>query len=165
MGGSVGCALPPVLRGVRSSCDSHPRQLPQLATVDIDLCLLTFGFVISVLSSLVFGTLPGWLGLRVKSVGRVQGRWAPSYVDEPKKIWPSICGQRNGPHPCGIHQSRTFNSKLGAFCRSSSRVFASKTTLLRTHLFSARSPLSHRPPTHNSTFVMNMRHGCASCLA
>ena len=63
LGGAVGCAL--AYCGCALIVRFHPRQLPQLATVDIDLSVLTFGFVISVLSSLVFGTLPGWLGLHV----------------------------------------------------------------------------------------------------
>ena len=63
LGGAVGCAL--AYFGCALIVRFHPRQLPQLATVDIDLSVLAFGFAISVLSSLVFGTLPAWLGLQV----------------------------------------------------------------------------------------------------
>jgi len=63
LGGAVGCAL--AYCGCALIVRFHPQQLPQLATVDIDLSVLTFGFVVSVLSSLVFGTLPAWLGLHV----------------------------------------------------------------------------------------------------
>jgi putative ABC transport system permease protein len=63
LGGTFGCAL--AYCGCALIVRFHPRQLPQLATVDIDLAVLIFGFAISVLSSLVFGTLPAWLGLHV----------------------------------------------------------------------------------------------------
>jgi putative ABC transport system permease protein len=63
LGGAFGCAL--AYCGCALIVRFHPRQLPQLATVDIDLAVLIFGFAISVLSSLVFGTLPAWLGLHV----------------------------------------------------------------------------------------------------
>jgi putative ABC transport system permease protein len=63
LGGSVGAAL------AWASCaliaKVHPAQLPQLATVRGDLRILAFGFGISVLSSLLIGTLPAWTGLRV----------------------------------------------------------------------------------------------------
>jgi len=63
LGGTLGCALAD--GGCALIVRFHPRQLPQLATVNIDLAVLVFGFAISVLSSLVFGTLPAWLGLHV----------------------------------------------------------------------------------------------------
>jgi putative ABC transport system permease protein len=63
LGGAVGCAL--AYCGCALIVRFHPRQLPQLAAVDIDLPVLTFGFAISVLSSVLFGTLPAWLGLHV----------------------------------------------------------------------------------------------------
>ena len=63
LGGMVGCAL--AYGGCALIVRFHPRQLPQLATVNIDLAVLAFGFAISVVSSLVFGTLPAWLGLHV----------------------------------------------------------------------------------------------------
>jgi putative ABC transport system permease protein len=43
----------------------HPAELPQLAGVRLDLRVLTFGFLVSVLSSLIFGTLPAWMSLKV----------------------------------------------------------------------------------------------------
>ena len=63
LGGAVGCAL--AYCGCALIVRFHPSQLPQLAAVNIDLPVLTFGFAISVLSSLLFGTLPAWLGLHV----------------------------------------------------------------------------------------------------
>jgi len=63
LGGTLGCGL--AYCGCALIVRFHPRQLPQLATVDIDLPVLVFGFAISVLSSLVFGTIPAWLGLHV----------------------------------------------------------------------------------------------------
>ena len=43
----------------------HPAKLSQLAGVRLDLRVLSFGFVVSVLSSLIFGTVPAWMSLRV----------------------------------------------------------------------------------------------------
>jgi predicted permease len=43
----------------------HPSQLPQLSSVAIDFRVLGFGFLISVLSSLIFGTVPAWVSLRI----------------------------------------------------------------------------------------------------
>src|ERR1043166_6505551 len=63
LGGGVGCAL--AYCGCSLIVRFDPRQLPQLAGVNIDLPVLIFGFAISVLSSLLFGTLPAWLGLHV----------------------------------------------------------------------------------------------------
>ena len=63
LGGSVGAAL------AWGSCAViarvHPAQLSQLAAVRVDLRVLAFGFGISVLSSLLIGTLPAWSSLRV----------------------------------------------------------------------------------------------------
>jgi putative ABC transport system permease protein len=44
---------------------THPAKLSQLAGVRLDLRVLAFGFAVSVLSSLIFGTLPAWLSLKV----------------------------------------------------------------------------------------------------
>jgi predicted permease len=44
---------------------THPARLSQLAAVRLDLPVLAFGFVVSLLSSLVFGTLPAWISLKV----------------------------------------------------------------------------------------------------
>lgn len=43
----------------------HPAELSQLAGVRLDLPVLTFGFALSVLSSLIFGLLPAWICLKV----------------------------------------------------------------------------------------------------
>lgn len=43
----------------------HPAKLPQLAGVRLDLPVLAFGFAVSLLSSLIFGTLPAWISLQV----------------------------------------------------------------------------------------------------
>jgi predicted permease len=44
---------------------THPAKIDQLAVVRLDLPVLAFGFVVSLLSSLIFGTLPAWIGLKV----------------------------------------------------------------------------------------------------
>jgi putative ABC transport system permease protein len=62
-GGIIGCAL--ALGGCALIAHVHPDQLSQLAEVRLDLRVLAFGFVISVLSSLIFGTLPAWISLRI----------------------------------------------------------------------------------------------------
>jgi putative ABC transport system permease protein len=62
-GGIVGCAL--AWGGCAFIAHLHPEQLSQLAEVRLDLRVLAFGFVISVLSSLIFGTLPAWSSLKV----------------------------------------------------------------------------------------------------
>lgn len=65
LGGIVGCAM------AWCSCAAiahlHPAKLPQLAEVAIDLRVLAFGLAISVLSSVVFGTLPAWTNLKVSA--------------------------------------------------------------------------------------------------
>lgn len=43
----------------------HPAQLPQLANVQLDFRVLVFAFGISVLSSLIFGTVPAFTNLKV----------------------------------------------------------------------------------------------------
>jgi putative ABC transport system permease protein len=63
LGGAIGCAL--AYAGCALIVRFHPARLPQLAAVDIDRGVLAFGFGVSVLSSLLFGTLPAWLGLQV----------------------------------------------------------------------------------------------------
>jgi putative ABC transport system permease protein len=63
LGGLVGCAL--AWWGCATVARVHPTQLPQLATVRVDLGVLGFAFAISVLSSLIFGTIPAWTSLRV----------------------------------------------------------------------------------------------------
>ncbi|HKU28560.1 MAG TPA: ABC transporter permease [Candidatus Sulfotelmatobacter sp.] len=63
LGGTLGCAL--AYGGCALIVRFHPRQLPQLDIVDIDFAVLMFGFIISVLSSLFFGTLPAGIALQV----------------------------------------------------------------------------------------------------
>ena len=63
LGGLVGCAL--AWWGCATVARVHPTQLPQLATVRVDLGVLGFAFAISVLSSLIFGTIPAWTSLKV----------------------------------------------------------------------------------------------------
>jgi putative ABC transport system permease protein len=63
LGGAIGCALAYAANTL--IVRFHPARLPQLATVDIDLGVLAFGFGISVVSSLLFGTLPAWLAMEV----------------------------------------------------------------------------------------------------
>jgi putative ABC transport system permease protein len=63
LGGAIGSAL--AYGGCSLMVHYHPSRLPQLATVDIDLRVLAFALAISILSSLLFGTLPAWIGLRV----------------------------------------------------------------------------------------------------
>lgn len=62
-GGILGCLLAWV--GCALLARIHPAQLYQLAEVRVDLRVLAFGFAISVASSLIFGTLPACISLRV----------------------------------------------------------------------------------------------------
>jgi predicted permease len=62
-GGIIGCAL--AWFGCALVARLHPTQLSQLANVRLDLRVVAFGFVISIVSSLIFGTLPVWISLRV----------------------------------------------------------------------------------------------------
>lgn len=62
-GGAIGSAL--AYTGCALIVRFHPTRLPQLAEVNIDLRVLAFALGISVLSSLLFGTLPAWIGLHV----------------------------------------------------------------------------------------------------
>jgi len=63
MGGFCGGIL--AWLGCTAVAHVHPSQLHQLSTVAVDLRVLAFGFAISVLSSLIFGTVPAWVCLRV----------------------------------------------------------------------------------------------------
>jgi putative ABC transport system permease protein len=51
--------------GCTAIAHAHPAKLSQLAGVRLDLTVLAFGFVVSLISSLIFGTLPAWTGLKV----------------------------------------------------------------------------------------------------
>jgi putative ABC transport system permease protein len=74
LGGIVGCAL--AWWGCAVVARAHPTQLPQLSTVQVDFRVLGFAFAMSVLSSLIFGSIPAWASLKVspaeafKEVGR-----------------------------------------------------------------------------------------------
>jgi predicted permease len=63
LGGVLGCVL--AWWGCATVARVHPAQLPQLATVEVDRNVLGFALVMSVLSSLIFGTIPAWVGLKV----------------------------------------------------------------------------------------------------
>jgi putative ABC transport system permease protein len=62
-GGLIGCIL------AWCSCEVlaqvHPAKLPQLATVAVDPRVLGFALAISILSTLLFGILPAWAGMKV----------------------------------------------------------------------------------------------------
>jgi putative ABC transport system permease protein len=63
LAGAMGCAL--AYWGCALVVRFHPGRLPQLAATSIDLRVLGFAFGISVVSSLLFGTLPAWISLHV----------------------------------------------------------------------------------------------------
>ena len=63
MGGVLGCAL--AWWGCATVARVHPAQLPQLSGVEADFRVLAFGFCISAISSLVFGTFPAVASLKV----------------------------------------------------------------------------------------------------
>lgn len=61
--GVLGCGL--AWFGCLMVARVHPAQLPQLASVEVDWRVLAFAFGISVLSSLIFGTVPAFTNLKV----------------------------------------------------------------------------------------------------
>jgi putative ABC transport system permease protein len=63
LGGALGCAL--AGWGCAIVTRVHPAQLPQLAAISIDFRVLAFGFLISLFSSLIFGTVPALANLKV----------------------------------------------------------------------------------------------------
>ena len=63
LGGGLGCAL--AWWGCVIVARVHPAQLPQLAGVSIDFRVLAFAFLISLVSSLIFGTVPAFANLKV----------------------------------------------------------------------------------------------------
>ena len=63
LAGLLGCAL--AFCACTAISRLHPAKLPQLAEVRPDLAVLVFGFGIALLSSLFFGILPAWSGLRI----------------------------------------------------------------------------------------------------
>jgi len=56
LGGTLGCGL--AWWGCATVARVHPAQLPQLSAVNVDLRVLAFAFGLSVLSSVIFGTIP-----------------------------------------------------------------------------------------------------------
>ena len=63
LGGALGCAL--AWWGCAIVARVHPAQLPQLANVSIDFRVLAFALLISLLSSVIFGTVPALANLKV----------------------------------------------------------------------------------------------------
>jgi putative ABC transport system permease protein len=80
LGGAFGCALAWWATVVVSRV--HPEQLPQLASVHVDLRVLAFALALSVGSSLAFGVIPAWITSKVNlseafkenGAGNVAGR-------------------------------------------------------------------------------------------
>jgi predicted permease len=63
LGGAAGCAL--AWWGCATVARVHPPQLPQLAAVTVDYRVLAFAFLTSVVSSLIFGTVPALTNLKI----------------------------------------------------------------------------------------------------
>ena len=63
VGGVLGCGM--AWWGCATVARIHPAQLPQLAAVAVDFRVLAFAFCVSVLSSLIFGTVPALTSLKV----------------------------------------------------------------------------------------------------
>jgi putative ABC transport system permease protein len=63
IGGMVGCAL--AGWGCTTVARIHPAQLPQLASVKVDFRVLAFALLVSLLSSLVFGSIPAVIGVKL----------------------------------------------------------------------------------------------------
>lgn len=63
LGGILGCGL--AWWGCTTVARIHPSQLPQLSRVNVDVRVLAFAFCLSVLSSLIFGTVPALTSLKV----------------------------------------------------------------------------------------------------
>jgi predicted permease len=66
MGGAVGFACAEI--GLRALARMHPENLPQLASVGIDWRVLTFTLLVSLVSSLLFGIAPAFMGTRLDLV-------------------------------------------------------------------------------------------------
>jgi putative ABC transport system permease protein len=72
IGGAVGFACAEI--GLRAVARMHPENLPQLGWVGIDWRVLTFTLLVSVVTSLLFGLAPAFLGTRLNLVdGLKQG--------------------------------------------------------------------------------------------
>lgn len=63
LGGAAGCAL--AWWGCDTVSRVHPAQLPQLDSVSVDYRVLGFAFLASLVSSLVFGTVPALANLKI----------------------------------------------------------------------------------------------------
>ena len=63
LGGVMGCAI--AWWGCAIVTRVHPAQLPQLASVPVDLRVLGFAFLVSIFSSVTFGTVPALANLKV----------------------------------------------------------------------------------------------------
>jgi predicted permease len=63
LGGVIGCAL--AWWACATVAHVHPAQLPQLSSVTVDLRVLLFTFLVSIFSSVVFGTAPALASLKV----------------------------------------------------------------------------------------------------
>jgi putative ABC transport system permease protein len=66
IGGAVGSACAEI--GLRAVARMHPENLPQLASVGIDCRVLTFTLLVSLVTSLLFGLAPAFLGTRLDLV-------------------------------------------------------------------------------------------------
>jgi predicted permease len=65
-GGAVGFAFAEI--GLRALARTHPENLPQLGSVGIDWRVLTFTVLISLVTSLLFGLAPAFMGTRLDLV-------------------------------------------------------------------------------------------------
>jgi putative ABC transport system permease protein len=63
IGGAVGFACAEI--GLRALARTHPENLPQLGSVGIDWRVLTFTLLVSLVTSLLFGVAPAFLGTRL----------------------------------------------------------------------------------------------------
>jgi putative ABC transport system permease protein len=66
IGGAVGSACAEI--GLRAVARMHPENLPQLASVGIDCRVLTFTLLVSLVTSLLFGLAPAFMGTRLDLV-------------------------------------------------------------------------------------------------
>jgi putative ABC transport system permease protein len=63
LGGVIGCSI--AWWGCALVARVHPAELPQLASVTVDLRVLAFAFFVSLFSSVIFGTVPALMNLKV----------------------------------------------------------------------------------------------------
>ena len=78
IGGAVGFACAEI--GLRALATLHPENLPQLGSVGIDWRVLTFTLLVSLVTSLLFGLAPAFMGTRLSLVDALKqgGRSATS---------------------------------------------------------------------------------------